>query len=385
MKIRRIRIRGFKVFKEIKIQDLSNLSVFLGANGSGKSSLFDVFSFLSDAMKEDVASAVSRRGGFKEIVSRGHTGNIVFEIGFRKHADDVTYTLLIGLDESRPVVKREMLRLGEHDVLNFIKGEGIAISEECEAGEPGKLEVHVLDAPDVLALKGLEQFRRFKIVTSVRRLIKNWHISDFDIHKARLAGHTPLDNHLTPTGDNLASVARHIHQKHPEIFDEILGKMRKGIPGFSRIQPVERVDGQIGLQFQEKSFNEPFIARHVSDGTLKYFAHLLLLHEWKPHPLLCVENPENHLHPELLLGLAEEFREYANRGGQVFVSTQSPEFVNALKIDELFWLIRKEGFAKATRAKDDPVIKVLHEAGNPLGSLWTQSYLKGFGDIGIPA
>ncbi len=46
----------------------------------------------------------------------------------------------------------------------------------------------------------------------------------------------------------------------------------------------------------------------------------------KPHPLLCVEEPENYLYPELLAELAEEFRNYAKKGGQVFISTHSHDF-----------------------------------------------------------
>ncbi|RLC04945.1 MAG: chromosome segregation protein SMC [Deltaproteobacteria bacterium] len=381
MKIQRIRIKGFKVFKEAEIQNLSNPSVFLGANGSGKSSLFDALSFLSDAVKEDAASAVSRRGGFKEIVSKGQTDDITFEIGFQNHDTNVTYTLSVGLDKNHPVVKKEVLRADACELMNFNKGEGIAVSneEEYEAGKPKKTEEQLLDAPDILALKGLGQFRRFKTASSLRKLLEKWHVLDFDIHEVRLTRRSLADGHLTSTGDNLAYVAQYIYQNHPAIFDEILGKMRKQIPEFSDIEPVETVDRRVILQFKDRKFGTPFPPRHVSDGTLKLFAYLLLLHDPRPYPLLCVEEPENHLHPDLLPELAEEFREYANRGGQVFVSTHSPEFVNALKVEELSWLTRKEGFSKVSHAEDDPVIRALCEAGDPLGALWTQNYLKGGG------
>ncbi len=56
----------------------------------------------------------------------------------------------------------------------------------------------------------------------------------------------------------------------------------------------------------------------------------------KPHPLLCVEEPENQLYPRLLAELAEEFRDYALRGGQAFISTHSPDFLNATQLDEVF-------------------------------------------------
>jgi predicted ATPase len=90
-----------------------------------------------------------------------------------------------------------------------------------------------------------------------------------------------------------------------------------------------------------------------------------------------VEEPENFLHPKLLAELAEEFREYSQKGGQVFVSSHSPEFVNALKIDELFWISKENGYSKIYRAKDDEVVCNLVKEGDQLGSLWNQNYLKG--------
>jgi predicted ATPase len=110
------------------------------------------------------------------------------------------------------------------------------------------------------------------------------------------------------------------------------------------------------------------------------FAYLVLLNDPKPHPLLCIEEPENYLHPELLVELAEEFRDYANRGeGQVFISSHSPDFVNALELDELFWLSKEKGFTNIKRASIDPAIESLYNGGDKLGYLWKQGYFIGSG------
>jgi predicted ATPase len=109
------------------------------------------------------------------------------------------------------------------------------------------------------------------------------------------------------------------------------------------------------------------------------FAYLLMLHDPKPHPLLCVEEPENQLHPELLAELAEEFREYAERGGQVFVSTHSPDFLNAIQLDEIFLLSKRKGYAEATRASDVSRLKALVGEGDLSGALWKQGLFPGAG------
>ena len=125
-----------------------------------------------------------------------------------------------------------------------------------------------------------------------------------------------------------------------------------------------------------KSFKDPFIARHVSDGTIKMFAYLVLLNDPKPYPLLAVEEPENQLYPDLLPELAEEFRDYARRGGQVFISTHSPDFLNALTLDEIYCLRKQEGFTSISRASDSPNLSALYEAGDLPGYLWNQGIFK---------
>lgn len=53
------------------------MAVLVGPNASGESTLFDVFSFLKDALVENVGAALARRGGFRELVSRGESEPIV--------------------------------------------------------------------------------------------------------------------------------------------------------------------------------------------------------------------------------------------------------------------------------------------------------------------
>jgi predicted ATPase len=107
------------------------------------------------------------------------------------------------------------------------------------------------------------------------------------------------------------------------------------------------------------------------------FAYLILLHDPKPHPVLAVEEPENQLYPRLLSELVEEFRDYARRGGQVFVSTHSPEFINGASLEEIYWLEKKNGFATVQRAADRDLLRRLIEEGDRPGELWKQGLFEG--------
>ena len=65
--------------------------------------------------------------------------------------------------------------------------------------------------------------------------------------------------------------------------------MSQRVPGVSGVEAKPTEDGRLVLRFQDGSFKDPFIARYVSDGTIKMFAYLVLLYDPKPHPLLSVE------------------------------------------------------------------------------------------------
>lgn len=388
MQIESISIKNFRVFKDVTLKNIPSMAVFVGANGSGKSTLFDVFGFLRDSLVHNVKYALTNRGGFNEVISRGSTGPIAFELKFREGIEEplATYNLSIGLHEGSPAVVKEQLkyRRGQRGkpwkFLDFSLGVGEAVINEDDYGKPAaemKRDPHKLDSNDILAIKGLGQFEKFKVVASFRKLIENWHVSDFHISDARPSQEFGVAEHLSTRGDNLALVSQHIYENHRSLFDQILKKMEKRVPGIKNVQAVSTEDGRMVLKFQDGSFKDPFIARYVSDGTIKMFAYLVLLHDPKPYPLLCVEEPENQLYPQLLTELTEEFRDYSRRGGQVFVSTHSPEFLNQIKLEEIYWLSKEDGYTVIKKASESRLLANLVIEGDTPGNLWKQGLFEG--------
>ena len=81
MKIESITIKNFKNFQNAEATNLPDLAVFIGKNGSGKTSFFDIFGFLHDCLIGNVKSALAKRGGYREVISRypltgGHAVNL---------------------------------------------------------------------------------------------------------------------------------------------------------------------------------------------------------------------------------------------------------------------------------------------------------------------
>ncbi len=264
--------------------------------------------------------------------------------------------------------------------LDFEAGKGFAVTNEPDmVTEETDLvrEEHTLKSPDILAVKGLAQFEKFPASRALGDLIENWHLSDFHIQRARPERDAGYAEHLSREGDNLSLVVEYLYKRHENVFNRILARMKERVPGISSIEPKVTEEGRILLRFQDGAFEDPFLARNVSDGTIKMLAYLVLLNDPKPHPLLCVEEPENQLYPKLLAELAEEFRDYARRGGQVFVSTHSPDLLNAASLEEVFWLVKDKGYTVVRRASDDPQLVRYIADGDQLGYLWKQGFFEG--------
>ena len=389
MKIESLKVLNYRVFQNIEVRDIPNLAVFLGKNGSGKTTFFDIFGFLHDCLNSNVKAALAKRGGFKEVMSRDQTGNIEFVVKFRPADNEplITYEITIGLDDkNKAVVKKEILRFRRGQkgspwkVLDFALGEGIAAEGKLSSYKDVELanrRRQKLDSPDILAIKGLGQFREFEAVSAFRRLIEDWYVSDFRIDAARERQEAEYSEQLSRTGDNLSAVTKYLYDNYPEKFLDIVEKMRRRVPGIEKVEAQETQDGYIVLRFQDGKFKNPFSAKFVSDGTIKMFTYLVLLNSPEQHALLCIEEPENQLYPELLEELAEEFRLYSNQGGQVFVSTHSPDFLNAIRLEEIYYLEKRNGFTVIKKASDNKLVKSLCDAGDLPGALWKQGLLMG--------
>jgi len=84
--IEQLVVQNYRVLKEITLDGLQPMSVVLGPNGCGKSTLIDVFGFLSDALQTNVRKAIEPRGRLRELRSRGSSGPIGITVRYRESA-----------------------------------------------------------------------------------------------------------------------------------------------------------------------------------------------------------------------------------------------------------------------------------------------------------
>lgn len=420
-KIEGIRIKNFRALKDVTLgrlwnqqqaEPLTPMTVVIGKNGVGKSTLFDVFGFLADALKFGVEEAcdLRGRGGFEKICSQVQAGAIEFEIYYKEdgNARPITYEISIDVDDSgRPFIQKERLRQRRKNqtrgrpfsFLILENGKGVAWKGESEGidentnelddldswlesfykEESKETEVVELDDKRKLGIATLGSLKQHPRISLFRQFIEGWYLSYFEPHSARSLPLAGPQKHLNIKGDNIGNVVQFMEREHKDRFKKVLERIAKKIPGIDKIDTERTADGRLLLRFNDKGFQDPFYAQQMSDGTLKVFAYLLLMEDPAPPPFLCIEEPENGLYHKLLETLAKEFREHATGrkgGSQVFITTHQPYLVDALEPNEV-WILEKgsDGFSTIRRASDDVLVKNMVAEGLPLGGLWYSDYL----------
>lgn len=385
-RIEYLHVENYRALKSVALKDMSPLTVLLGPNGSGKSTVFDVFSFLAECFQFGLRYAWDRRGRAKELRTRGASGPIVIELKYRERADlpVITYHLAIDEETKGPIVVEEWLawRRGSRGkpfrFLEYHRGEGRAVSGEMPDESERRIEIP-LRSPDLIAVNTLGQFAEHPRVAALREFITDWYISYLSLSDTRGQPEAGPQVRLSRTGDNLANVMQYLKEQHPERLEIIFTRLRQRIPRLESINAEIMPDGRLLLQLKDTPFEQPILARFVSDGTLKMLAYLTLLYDPEPPKFIGIEEPENFLHPRLLSELAEECRAVSART-QLLVTTHSPFFIDGLHPEEVWVLYRDEqGYTQATRTADIQGVKEFIAYGATLGHLWMEGYF-GLGD-----
>ncbi len=399
------RVHNYRSLRDVTLGKLSGqqsgdpltpLTVVIGKNGVGKSTLFDAFGFVSDCLNSDVEAAcdMKQRGGYERMLSRGSSGGIRFEIYYREAQGErpITYELSISQDSSgRPYVESEMLkqrRKGQKHGrpfpflrLDHGKGTVWAGEEAVEiAGEEDKTQESV-ELTDLrqLGIATLGTLKEHPRIKRFRDFLKGWYLSYFHPDAARSLPSAGPQKHLNIHGDNIGNVVQFLEREHSDRFRLILNRIASKIPGVQKIDTKVTDDKRVLLRFNDGAFGDPFFAQQMSDGTLKVFAYLLMMEDPDPPPFICIEEPENGLYHKLLEALAREFRSHATgkKGTpQLFVTTHQPYFVDALTPQEV-WILEKgrDGYSSLRRAADIEIVQNMVNEGLPLGGLWYSDYL----------
>ncbi len=382
MLIESIKLTNFLSFGVQSEQiNLRALNVIIGPNGSGKSNLIEAIELIRSAPK-DLLTPIRDGGGIRDWLWKGAEGipsasvdtvisypngsNLRYFLGFT----EVTQRFEI-LDERIEKEDPETGHLNPYSYYKFEKGHGVLNIK----GMQRRLQHDEIQPTEsILAQrKDPDQYPELTYLGNTFakiRLYREWSFGRYTI--PRLPQKTDLPNEiLEPDASNLGLVLNRL-RREPAVKQRLLKGLRALYDGIDDYD-VQIEGGTVQVFFHEGRFTVP--ATRLSDGTLRYLCLLAILCHPSPPPLICIEEPELGLHPDVLPTLAEFLKEAAERT-QLIVTTHSDVLVDAMSDRPEDVLVAERGPKGTTITRLDPdKLKPWLEKYR-LGQLWLR------GDIG---
>lgn len=361
--------------------ELGALNVLIGPNGSGKSNLVDVFSVLS-ALPTDLAAAFRTGNGGLADWFYGGVAEAQSEAGIEVLSSSNVHRLLIEQDgflarvaDERIARRRSDDRPSSHFAFAYVQN--IARATVGNRDIRPQRFTEISRSQSVVAQ--LNDKVRHPEITSFRQEYAGLRIYrgfDWNRNSARRKPQrtdVPSD-FLLPSGENLAVVLNSLNFKL-ETWSQIKQAMAKLLPDFLDIQ-FQVLGSQILIYFAMRGCAAPIGISRLSDGTLNYLSLLAILLHPNPPGLICIEEPEAGLHPDMIGDLARHIEDAATRT-QVVITTHSDLLVSALshRPEAIIVVERGENGTELTRLEPARLAGWLEKYR--LGELWSMGEIGG--------
>lgn len=384
MLIHSVQLNNFLSFGPLaEAVTLGALNVIIGPNGAGKSNLLESFALLQSA-PEQLLKPIREGGGVLDWLWKGGedipTASLDMVIDNPLGVKDLRYVLAFTASGQRFEIVNELIEneapltqdqpphfyydfAGGQPVLN-IRGEKRQLQRQDVDLEKSILSQR-RDPDQYPELTYLGQ------VLSKIRLYREWSFGRCT--PPRLPQKADLPNeYLEPDGSNLGLVLNRL-RRDPEVKRKLLTALQALYDGIDDYD-VQIEGGTVQVFFHEGRVTIP--ATRLSDGTLRYLCLLAVLCHPNPPPLVCIEEPELGLHPDVLPTLADLLKEAATRT-QLIVTTHSDVLVDAMSDQPEAILVAEKGEHGTTLTRlDAEKLKPWLEKYR-LGQLWTRGEIGG--------
>lgn len=341
MAIREIHVTGYRSVRNLRLH-LSQINVLTGANGTGKTNLYNSVFLLAKAAAGGFAQVVAEEGGMPSVLWAGarksrSSGAIRMEpvrmaLGIK--TDTFSYELVCGLPKQSsgeksafsldPEVKEERVWMDAPHGLKVTfferspKGAWILDNDERLADYSGEL------LPTESVLSQLREPHLYPELSSLRTEISRWRFyhhfrtdAESPLRHPQVGVRTPV---LTHDGRDLAAALQTINEVGQS--QDLHEAIRQAFPGASLEIEHDEDTGMFAVLLRMPGLRRPLRARELSDGTLRYLCLLAALLSPHPPALLALNEPETSLHPDLLEPLAKQLVN-AGKYSQLWVVTHS--------------------------------------------------------------
>ena len=345
MKIKKLHIKNFKSLVDLEIVEPNPFTVFVGANGVGKSNIFEALEFANFLYSWNPENALRLFGGNEYIKTRvnpNFTKSDFDDLDISFEFDEFYFSFQQDKGFSNG-------NTGHLDSLI----DGFVASEDIH--EPWKRE------PDLKENYSdyLNQFVAF----SSRIFIKNK-----DLVRVKEIG----DEKLGIDCSNLEKVLKRLLNDE-NTREEILEWLQLFIPGFENVEVLSStLSGSDTLLVYEKDIKKPFNKDLISDGTYNILCLLTAVYQSDEPQFLCIEEPENGLNPFVIKELVTLFRNACKeKGHYIWLNTHSQSLVEALTPDEIILVDKVNGETKIKQTKG------MNLHGLPTDQAWLSGALGG--------
>lgn len=396
-----IAIQGFKSFRNLNTFQLRPLNVLIGPNRSGKTNFLDFLHLLSEAGRQQLSPAISKRGGVVDVISWNGEQKLTWGLGFEFDAESapanetgIYYVAEIAKRHFSFFVSQENFKWTvRHPSTNYDQSQrelGIFASDSNGASAYDTLTQigYKLDNSNLI-ISQLRDPANFPISAKLRHELANITVHRFfdTTPDAPIRNTQPLgmlEADLPPTrlsqgGNNLTNVLYYM-QNQPEYqdyYEEYLLTLQRAFPSLEDLVfPADLGQGKTILAWKDHEFPRRAItANLLSDGTLRFMCLLAALYDPNHPSLLCIDEPEVGLHPQLVRLLVSVLHEASERM-QIIITTHSADLISYLQNAEDVVVVEAEnGWSTLKRLEQEKLEHWLKVYS--LGELWKSGEIGG--------
>jgi len=377
-----LKIKGFRRLSNVDIT-FRPLTVMVGANGVGKTSILDVMTLLAASAAGKLNEAISEFSGLGSIATYDGEKNIQLELSMNlKDQAPIEYNLSLAssglayeiqaekLTQKRNQTLPTFIYIDSHlaDVKYFEVKSNKLLRPTRPSWEHNPLESSLSQVPKMF--KEPESFRRSLASSTL-------------YHVLNVAPRAPvrLPQLMQPSklpgkdGEDLVSCLYYLRESERDRFESIEDTLRAAFPDFERLDFPPVAAGTMSLAWKDRNYSRPMFAHQLSEGTLRFLWLITLLHSPSLPAVTMIDEPEVSLHPEMLQLLTELFREASQRT-QLIVATHSDSLVRFLDPSELAVMDRDENGMSSIKWADSLDIQTWMK-DYTLDELWQMGRLGG--------
>ncbi len=328
--LKKIHIEGFRSLKQVKLEELTQLTILIGSNGAGKSNFIRFFDMLSWMLKgQNLQMFVGEQGGADDQLFMG-----------AKHTSRMSAFLAIETDKGVNEYKFALSHAAG-DRLIFVE-EAYRFSSHSFATEAywseldiGGTESRLVDVAQTKTTP-VERKRTAQTIVYLLRECVAYQFHDTSKNALIKQSWDVTDNTLLRShGGNLSAVLLKLKEEDVKRFKLIERQITRLLPSFGGFD-LKPSNGKVELRWQHKNGSKTIGAHLTSDGSLRLFCLITLLNlptDMLPDVIL-LDEPELGLHPNAITLIAAMIKRVSH-SNQIILATQSPFMVNCFELDNI--------------------------------------------------